>query len=765
MSRQLLFVLSLCATVASLSGQEVISATRVYTEPNGLRFFVDGIPYLSAQTFMWPAGSKHTLTIERDQSWFRGQRQRFSTWTDPTNTLNATTETIVVTAHPSIHAIKATFATEYLLQVLFSACVPSIEATCRPAGAVSVGGSPYTSDIEQWLAADTEITLAAFPNPGFVFNGWGPAGNHSTSFFLKHKMTGPALFTNLFAGGKRVTLLSDPPELMLAPDRTPARSPVDVDWAQGSRHVLGAVTPQAEPLNSSRIWVFSHWSNGMKMNDVYTVANTNIPDSLTGHFVRGAQVSFITNPPGLKVRIEGRDNWPAYNFVWGVGMKYQIAAPEEQTDSRGRRYVFRGWSNGGPPNQEITITEEHVVNGFRLAANYEPLSRLTIQTVPSGLPVTIDGQECRNGCTFDRPQGSRIALSAASTIPISDTSRFQFDSWSDGGPAARTFTFSDAANTSLTASYTNFFRLSATSEPGSVSSFKLEPGSSDGFYEAGTNVMVTANEKPGFRFRRWEGDLSGPFKAGLVNMSVPRFVRAIFDPVPFVDELGVRNAAAETPEPLVAPGSIAAIFGVNLARSYEQGPLSPLAQTIGGVTVRLDRLLLPLVFVSPGQINLQVPGDLPEGVYPLAVRIDNHPEVMSAMRVARNAPGLFQKTFDNQLFGAALHEDGTEITPRSPARPGETITLFGTGFGPYDRPVPDGFRLPAEPLYTLTDPIQVLLGEQAFEVERATGVAGQVGVSQVRFRLPAEISLAEGKLGIRVSVNGRESNTVLLAVE
>jgi uncharacterized protein (TIGR03437 family) len=171
------------------------------------------------------------------------------------------------------------------------------------------------------------------------------------------------------------------------------------------------------------------------------------------------------------------------------------------------------------------------------------------------------------------------------------------------------------------------------------------------------------------------------------------------------------------------------------------------------------------VFVSPGQINLQVPGDLPEGVYPLAVRIDNHPEVMSAMRVARNAPGLFQKTFDNQLFGAALHEDGTEITPRSPARPGETITLFGTGFGPYDRPVPDGFRLPAEPLYTLTDPIQVLLGEQAFEVERATGVAGQVGVSQVRFRLPAEISLAEGKLGIRVSVNGRESNTVLLAVE
>ncbi len=765
MSRQLLFVLSLCASATNLCGQDVISATRVFTEPNGLRFFVDGTPYFSAQTFMWPAGSKHTLQVERDQGWFQGQRQKFSVWTDSANILNASTDTVVVTAHPSILSIKATFATEYLLRVLFSACTPVIEATCRPGGSVSLGGSPYTSDIEQWLAADTEITLAAFPNPGFVFNGWGPVSNNSTSFLYKHKMTGPALFVNLFAGGKRVRLLSEPPELMLAPDRTPARAPVEVDWAQGSRHVLGAVTPQADALNSSRIWIFSHWSNGMRINDVYTVANTNIPDSLTGHFVRGAQVSFVTNPPGLKVRIDGRDNWPAYNFVWGAGMKYQISAPAEQTDSRGRRYMFRGWSNGGPANQEITITDEHVANGFRLAANYEALSRLTIQTTPAGLPITIDGQECRSGCTFDRAEGSRISLSAAGSIPISDTSRFQFDSWSDGAAATRTFTFSDAASTSITANYGSYFRLSASAEPGNVSGFKLEPGSADGFYLANTEVMVTANDRPGFRFRRWEGDLSGSYRAGLVNMSVPRFVRAIFDPVPFVDEFGVRNAAAETPEPLVAPGSIAAIFGVNLARSHEQGPLNPLSQAIGGVTVRLDRRLLPLVFVSPEQINLQVPSDLPEGVYPLAVRTDNHPEVFSVMRVVRNAPGLFQKRFDNQTLAVALHEDGAEITPLSPARPGELITLFGTGFGPYDRPAPDGFPLPSDPPFTLTDAVEVLIGEQTVEIERAGGVAGQVGTAMVRLRLPAALAPTEGSISVRARVNGRESNSVLVRVE
>ena len=60
-----------------------------------------------------------------------------------------------------------------------------------------------------------------------------------------------------------------------------------------------------------------------------------------------------------------------------------------------------------------------------------------------------------------------------------------------------------------------------------------------------TNVTITAEAKPGFRFRRWDGDLAGTFRSGAVNMSMSRLVRAMLDKVPYVAPTGVRNAAAD----------------------------------------------------------------------------------------------------------------------------------------------------------------------------------------------------------------------------
>src|SRR5262249_47785621 len=152
----------------------------------------------------------------------------------------------------------------------------------------------------------------------------------------------------------------------------------------------------------------------------------------------------------------------------------------------------------------------------------------------------------------------------------------------------------------------------------------------------------------------------GTFRSGTIVMNVPRAVRAVFDPVPFVDQSGVRNAAGDTPELVVAPGSISAVYGVNLAPYYEAGPASPLAQAIAVVAVRVDNRFLPLVFVSPDQINFQTPTDLDEGAYKLIIRWDGRPEVTTDLRVARNAPGLFARKTGTQSFAIAAHEDGSE---------------------------------------------------------------------------------------------------------
>lgn len=738
---------------SALQAQDRLYTTRVFTEPQGARFFVDGVPYKSAQVFQWPQGSKHTLLVDQEAVPFPGTRLKFSSWSDSTGNLSLTSDTLIVTAGPSVTFIKATYTTEYLVRVLFNSCTPG---ECNPPGSVSIGGGPSTTDVEQWMSAGSVLLLQAFPNTGFVFNGWGPPSNYSTNYTYQHTVVGPVVFANIFAPAKRVTLLSDPPNLLLAPDRTPTRSPAEMDWGVNTRHVLGVVTPQTEVLNGSITWVFSRWSNGGGMNEVYVAGNTTTPDTLTAHFVRGVGVSFVTNPPGLKVRIEGRDNWPAYNFMWGVGLKYQISAPAEQTDSRGRRYVFKGWSNDGPAAQEITILPEHVATGFRLTANYEPQNRLSITTDPAGLPIMVDGVECHTNCIYDRAPGAHLRISAPGTIPLSDTSRLEFTGWSDGADPNRTYVFDERVQTSLVANFKGMFRLVTLAEPGNGASFRVDPVSRDGFYDSSASVVVTAEDKPGYRFKRWEGDLSGPYRTGSVTMNVPRIARAIFDSVPYADPAGVRNAAGETPEVVVAPGSIASIYGVNLAGAYEAGPQAPLSQAIGGVTVRIGTRLLPLLFVSPEQINFVVPSDLEEGTYPVSVGWDRNPEVNTQMRVARNAPGLFQKAF---------RESGEEITPLAPAKGGDLVVMYGTGFGPYQRSAIEGFPLPAQPAYPLLDTVQVLIGETAVDAIWAGGAPGQIGTALVRFELPAELTPVDGALSLRVRINGRVSNTVSLKVQ
>ena len=73
------------------------------------------------------------------------------------------------------------------------------------------------------------------------------------------------------------------------------------------------------------------------------------------------------------------------------------------------------------------------------------------------------------------------------------------------------------------------------------------------------------------------------------------------------------NAAGTTPQTGVAPGGIVSIFGVNLATDTLVAPDGMLPQTLGGLTVRVGDRLLPLFFVSPQQINAQVPDDMATG--------------------------------------------------------------------------------------------------------------------------------------------------------
>jgi hypothetical protein len=121
----------------------------VTTVPSGLNVAVDGVTYVSPQTFTWPANSVHTLGVSTPQG-SAGTQYVFNSWSDG----GAITHTI--TAPAANGSYVASFSTQYLLT---TAANPSNGGSVTPAS-----GTYY--------AAGSGVSLAATANTGYSFSSW-----------------------------------------------------------------------------------------------------------------------------------------------------------------------------------------------------------------------------------------------------------------------------------------------------------------------------------------------------------------------------------------------------------------------------------------------------------------------------------------------------------------------------------------------------------------------------------------------------------------
>ena len=131
--------------------------------------------------------------------------------------------------------------------------------------------------------------------------------------------------------------------------------------------------------------------------------------------------------------------------------------------------------------------------------------------------------------------------------------------------------------------------------------------------------------------------------------------------------------------------------------------------------------------------------------------------------VSRNSPGLFAAGTTDEPTGLFVSASGEPVTVDRPARAGETVTVLGTGLGPYAVEPPDGFVLDESAGYTVIDKVQVILGDSRLDAMYAGRSGMAVGLDAVRFRVAVDIPDSK-TLPVRISVNGRESNTVPLPV-
>jgi uncharacterized protein (TIGR03437 family) len=198
----------------------------------------------------------------------------------------------------------------------------------------------------------------------------------------------------------------------------------------------------------------------------------------------------------------------------------------------------------------------------------------------------------------------------------------------------------------------------------------------------------------------------------------------------------------------VSPGAIISIFGSDLGDQASAGSL-PLPNNLGGTCLTLGDLPLPLFYVSPTQINAQLPQTTNAGNVVLSVRSRNTGRASTGVTVPVQAasPGVFTVR-DNNLTIAALFRVSASgalslVTANNKPFRDERVVLFATGLGVTTPRVAGGEASPASPL-ALTGPIQACIGGHRYPVEFSGLAPGFVGLYQVNLYVPGDRVQGEG---------------------
>ena len=277
-------------------------------------------------------------------------------------------------------------------------------------------------------------------------------------------------------------------------------------------------------------------------------------------------------------------------------------------------------------------------------------------------------------------------------------------------------------------------------------------------YQSGqTEVKLT-----GFQFSTptlYHKDRVGPFeaKSNQTLDYVGQFTLEVKAP-PAIAPGGVVNAASYTAK--VAPGSLFSIFGSDLARAQDSAKSVPLPGTINGTSVTVGGKAAPLVFVSGGQINAQIPYEIAEADHvPVVVTVNGVSSLAGEVSVVTAAPGILQ--FGNKR-AVVQNEDYSVNDTGNPAKTGSYVVAYLTGLGALDHAIATGTAAGGEPLSRPRATVSATLGGQAVEVVFAGMTPGFVGLAQMNFQIPG---LAAGDYPLVISVNGEKSNAAMVSVK
>jgi uncharacterized protein (TIGR03437 family) len=204
-----------------------------------------------------------------------------------------------------------------------------------------------------------------------------------------------------------------------------------------------------------------------------------------------------------------------------------------------------------------------------------------------------------------------------------------------------------------------------------------------------------------------------------------------------------------------APGMLLTIYGSQLSAGAQSASSLPLPLQLNGTSASVNNIAAPLYAVSAGQLNVQIPYEIPAGSTAVLKVTNNGQSASLSFPVAAAAPGIFT--------------DASGSVPAGSAARGDILTLFVTGAGAVTPAMADGAApLLSTPLASLPKPAQPLTVKVGgvtvpqSSLQFAGVPWGLVGIVQVNFQVPATAPV--GAQPVVVNVGGVDSKAAMLTV-
>jgi uncharacterized protein (TIGR03437 family) len=256
--------------------------------------------------------------------------------------------------------------------------------------------------------------------------------------------------------------------------------------------------------------------------------------------------------------------------------------------------------------------------------------------------------------------------------------------------------------------------------------------------------------------------------ANTVTIPVQLTVETPVAPVSFAG--GVVNNGTFVSGLKLAQGDIVAVFGDQFVytNAQEAGSL-PLTTTLDQAQVMVNGVAAPVYYVSPNQINFEIPIDAAIGDGAVQVVRNGQAGNMVYVNIQPLEANFILLNGGPYVIATTPAGALTGI-PGSPVQAGDVVVLYVLGLGPTSPPVPSGTASPSSPLAEITAPTQVCIGNESPFYKMVCVNASFAGLSpnfvglyQINFTVPAGVP--SGNMPFYFTVGGPSSDVEQIAVQ